>query len=186
VREGDVFVIVNGGGGGLGDPLLRDPGLVAKDVDDGYVGAELAKAVYGVVLDGDGAADSDATVTERSAVRERRLGHAPVRELRPDDQLEVGIAIQLRNDRWSCAYCGGDLGPADADFRAACTSRTEPVSEAHERLGMQIRARSAAPDVMMTEHFCPECASAIHTDIGMEGQPLPPGPRLARIAELTG
>ncbi len=38
------------GGGGYGDPLERDPDLVARDVEDGLVSVERANDVYGVVL----------------------------------------------------------------------------------------------------------------------------------------
>jgi N-methylhydantoinase B len=38
------------GGGGLGDPLERDPGKVLEDVIDGYVSVERAKKDYGVVV----------------------------------------------------------------------------------------------------------------------------------------
>jgi N-methylhydantoinase B len=38
------------GGGGYGDPLERDPDLVARDVEDGLVSVERARDVYGVVL----------------------------------------------------------------------------------------------------------------------------------------
>ncbi len=38
------------GGGGYGDPLEREPELVARDVEDGLVSVERAREVYGVVL----------------------------------------------------------------------------------------------------------------------------------------
>jgi N-methylhydantoinase B len=38
------------GGGGYGDPLEREPGLVARDVADGLVSAERAREVYNVGL----------------------------------------------------------------------------------------------------------------------------------------
>ena len=40
-----------GGSGGYGDPLERDPELVARDVALGYVSVERALAAYGVALD---------------------------------------------------------------------------------------------------------------------------------------
>ena len=39
------------GGAGYGDPLLRDPLLVQRDVQDGFVSVEAARRDYGVVLD---------------------------------------------------------------------------------------------------------------------------------------
>jgi N-methylhydantoinase B len=48
---GDVLVNDTGGGGGFGDPLLRDPARVAHDVRNGFVSVASAAADYGVVVD---------------------------------------------------------------------------------------------------------------------------------------
>lgn len=58
------------GGGGFGEPTLRDPELVADDVRDGLLSAEEVRANYGVVLDVDGNVDAAATRMERA----RRAG----------------------------------------------------------------------------------------------------------------
>lgn len=50
VSEGDSFSRPSAGGGGLGDPLERDPHQVVEDVIDGYVSIERAKKDYGVVI----------------------------------------------------------------------------------------------------------------------------------------
>ena len=47
---GDVFCRSSSGGGGYGDPLLRDISAVLEDVLDGYVSIERAAKDYGVVL----------------------------------------------------------------------------------------------------------------------------------------
>jgi N-methylhydantoinase B len=48
LRRGDRVRILTGGGGGWGDPTLRDPLAVARDVRDGLVSAEAAASIYGV------------------------------------------------------------------------------------------------------------------------------------------
>jgi N-methylhydantoinase B len=50
---GEAFEYLYGGGGGWGDPLLRDPEQVRDDVLDEYVSREAARRDYGVVLVGD-------------------------------------------------------------------------------------------------------------------------------------
>lgn len=50
VEPGDSFVRPSAGGGGFGDPLLRDPLEVIEDVIDGYVSVEGAARDYGVVV----------------------------------------------------------------------------------------------------------------------------------------
>lgn len=61
------------GGGGIGDPLAREPAAVAKDVVTGAVSAEAAATVYGVELAGT-AVDAAGTERRRTAARRRRLG----------------------------------------------------------------------------------------------------------------
>lgn len=51
IRRGDVVRILTGTGGGWGDPLEREPELVAADVRNGFVKIEAARDVYGVVVD---------------------------------------------------------------------------------------------------------------------------------------
>src|ERR1700692_2083902 len=48
----------SGGGGGFGDPMERDPELVAEDVREGYVSPTVAHNVYGVVLTTSGDVDT--------------------------------------------------------------------------------------------------------------------------------
>ncbi|MCO8275228.1 hydantoinase B/oxoprolinase family protein [Actinoplanes sp. TRM 88003] len=76
VRPGDVLHFVTWGGGGWGDPLERDPELVAKEVRRGLVTAEGARA-YGVVVD-DGAVDPAATEELRTSLRNARPSELPV------------------------------------------------------------------------------------------------------------
>jgi N-methylhydantoinase B/oxoprolinase/acetone carboxylase alpha subunit len=67
---GDVLAVTQGGGGGYGDPLDRDPALVAHDVRNGYVSAERARQEYGVVLDSEsGEVMGPETERQRSELR---------------------------------------------------------------------------------------------------------------------
>ncbi|TBL32135.1 hypothetical protein EYA84_19695 [Verrucosispora sp. SN26_14.1] len=52
VVAGDRVSLLTAGGGGHGDPGLRDPEAVRRDVAEGYVSAEAAREVYGVDVDG--------------------------------------------------------------------------------------------------------------------------------------
>jgi N-methylhydantoinase B len=63
-----VLAVTQGGGGGYGNPLERDPALVATDVLDGYVSYARARADYGVIVDpASGVVDGPATERERGA-----------------------------------------------------------------------------------------------------------------------
>lgn len=72
IPRGERLVLEMPGGGGLGDPLERDAGRVARDVRNGFVSAARARADYGVVTDPDGALDAPATERERAAMRAGR------------------------------------------------------------------------------------------------------------------
>ena len=68
-RAGDVFRHISAGGGGYGDPLVRDPALVQADVLDDKVSRTAAREQYGVVLDAAGTAIDDASTRTLRAER---------------------------------------------------------------------------------------------------------------------
>jgi N-methylhydantoinase B len=73
-EAGDVMSYLSPCGGGYGDPLERDPRKVLDDILDGYIPADHARAVYGVVVDAvdDGygwALNVEATEAARAAMR---------------------------------------------------------------------------------------------------------------------
>jgi N-methylhydantoinase B len=68
LERGDHLLTMTPGGGGWGDPRERDPERVRTDVIEGYVSANRARAVYGVVLDASGAVDRAATAEQRRAL----------------------------------------------------------------------------------------------------------------------
>src|SRR4029079_10505768 len=73
VLAGQIVRVVTTGGGGWGDPLQREPELVQRDVIDGKVSMEAARADYGGVLtDADFAIDEGATAQLRESLRGQR------------------------------------------------------------------------------------------------------------------
>jgi len=65
IPEGANLLLLLPGGGGMGDPVLRDPALVARDVKDGLVSVEAALNLYKVVVNADGVLDVPATEQKR-------------------------------------------------------------------------------------------------------------------------
>ncbi len=65
VAEGDQLHFVTWGGGGWGDPLERDPELVALEIRQGLVSVDGARE-YGVVIADDGSVDQSATDSLRA------------------------------------------------------------------------------------------------------------------------
>jgi len=83
VLAGQVVRVVTTGGGGWGDPLEREPELVARDVTEGRVSQQAARDDYGVVLrtraPSDGYdLDAAATAKLRSDLRAQRASPRPM------------------------------------------------------------------------------------------------------------
>ncbi|MED0736065.1 hydantoinase B/oxoprolinase family protein [Aneurinibacillus thermoaerophilus] len=78
LKPGDSFDRPSAGGGGLGDPLERDPKLVLEDVIDQYVSIERARKDYGVIIKEIDREidlfeiDEEATKNERAYIRAKR------------------------------------------------------------------------------------------------------------------
>ena len=82
VAPGDVLHFVTWGGGGWGDPLARDPELVALEVRRGLVTAEGGRR-YGVVCDEHGVVDPAATGELRGTMAAGRPEPLPVFDMGP-------------------------------------------------------------------------------------------------------
>ena len=65
LHGGDLIEVSTPGGGGFGNPFLRAPELVARDVAKGYYTRQQAEAWFGVVLTGGGGVDRAATEAAR-------------------------------------------------------------------------------------------------------------------------
>ncbi|MDP9164086.1 MAG: hydantoinase B/oxoprolinase family protein [Pseudomonadota bacterium] len=107
VEAGDILHFITWGGGGWGDPLERDPALVAKEIRQGLVSPEGALA-YGVVADSEGLIDQAATERTRAAMAaspatgELFDRGGTIERLRRDCQAETGLPAP-RPPVWSYA-----------------------------------------------------------------------------------
>jgi N-methylhydantoinase B len=68
--DGETVLSYSCGGGGYGRPETRDPELVRRDVDEGYLSKDRARSVFAVVINAAGKVDVAATDALRSAARE--------------------------------------------------------------------------------------------------------------------
>lgn len=98
VYAGDRLIFETAGAGGVGDPLERDPELVAKDVRWKLVSREAARRDYGVVLKDDGSVDAAATEAERAKIRATRgpLPEFDHGDLPPLEELSRIVAATRR------------------------------------------------------------------------------------------
>jgi N-methylhydantoinase B/oxoprolinase/acetone carboxylase alpha subunit len=119
-QPGDQIRILNGGGGGYGDPQKRDAQTVLRDAQDGVVSAQSASAAYGVALkktdQGEWSIDWLATERQRQnkpaqggiasfdpTSQSVREGQGLVREEAPPDHL--GEAIREVLAQVENGYC---------------------------------------------------------------------------------
>ena len=64
LKNGDIVVMSSSAGGGVGDPLTREVGLVQKDLLDEYITRDWARDVYGVVFN-----DGEVNLAETEKLR---------------------------------------------------------------------------------------------------------------------
>jgi len=72
VPPNSTAIVRTGGGGGWGDPLERDPALVAEDVAEGLITVAAARKLYGVALQDNVSLDEGATKALRRKLRSAR------------------------------------------------------------------------------------------------------------------
>ncbi len=165
----DVYYMNWPGGGGYGDPLLREPQLVARDVAEGKVSREAASTVYGVVLDDMEAVDAGATEARRRQLRSER-GEEVVASVTagPGEHVDGtpfddNVVIDAEGD-FHCAHCGTLVGRAGGPFLGEASVRTGPPSLA----GPQIRGEPALfvdAEIVFRQLSCPSCLTALLTEI---------------------
>jgi N-methylhydantoinase B len=158
--RGDLLRVSCIGGGGAGDPLQRDPDLVAKDVRDGYITETNARAAYGVLISDEGQPLETETRVERERIRRERIGGEPSREMEKPEVAGVSLALGSDGD-WHCTCCDGGLGPISEDWREQAVSEVSGIGEVYAALDMFVRERKAGSPVMIEQHCCPECAALL-------------------------
>ncbi|GAA2218320.1 hydantoinase B/oxoprolinase family protein [Micromonospora olivasterospora] len=173
IRAGDVFVQWIAGGGGYGDPLLRDPARVAADLDDAYITAAVARDVYGVII-ADGKVDEARTAARRAELRADRLGGVqPSVPVRPEAIGTSASAPRRDADGWYCPASGSRISEAE-DWRTDAVRRTTDAAARLGELGVRVRDRRAAPAVLIDEYYSPTCGTLLEARIRVaDEQPLP-------------
>ena len=133
VEGRDKFMRPSAGGGGLFDPLEREPAMVVEDVIDGYVSLEGAKRDYGVVIDpvdpelDDYEVNEAATSALRDELRSARESwlDAPAEEVAAKLQSgEIDRHTAIRRHGVICDWDTNELlSHSTEQFRAAAKER---------------------------------------------------------------
>jgi N-methylhydantoinase B len=166
----DVYYTHWQGGGGYGDPLLREPASVARDVAEGKVTRQAARDVYGVVLLQDSCADVEATRLRRQELLSGRktLGTAePVSaegaSLAEGRILDDNLLVD-KTGNTRCKHCGAVVGTAGGQFLSKAYRREGPPALA----GPQIHgdpANFVEEEIVFRHSCCPNCLASLLTEI---------------------
>jgi N-methylhydantoinase B len=147
VRSEDVFYVRWNGGGGVGDPLARDPDAVARDVGEGVVSPVAARELYGVNLAPDGGVDVDATRQRRSEMRADRM------------RTNMTVAVSM-----------------EAVRRCVCTLARPATRNGDVMVGVRERLMSSVgpayttgSKTFLSETVCPACGGLLDAQVTMQG-----------------
>lgn len=175
IAHGEVFGCTVQNGGGYGDPLLRDPERVARDVRDRAVSVDAARRLYGVVVVA-GSVDEGATEQQRTAIRDRRRAamlppQAPAAsgDATDGEGTAGSWGASLRTARAadgtviaSCRHCGATLGDLAGGWEAiAGRVRLGPAD-----LGELVRVHES---LAVAQYVCPHCVTALWVDTEPDG-----------------
>lgn len=186
MTDSDVFAVTWQGGGGIGDPLDREPDDVVADVRRGVVGREAAESVYGVVLHAGERGKIDGWHRNETAIRRReiraiRLGR-DIDSVTPTD-LDFDPAAAPSGLRAGDAWM--PLGDRLRIIRSADgKSRVETVDGAVLSVG-HTRWREGAHRYSVT--LPQQVAGTLHHDLAVTGWLCPTsGAQLAVDIHLVG
>ena len=188
IGPGDVFEVRVGGGGGYGDPLERDPALVARDLATRAVSKDAANRIYGVVVDDEGNVVDDATRDKRAELRSERKGWKPVQRPANDgaaviatgegDRAVHEYVVATDRDgkrRLACAGCGHDYGAYDQSYKYGAAYDEREVMF----IPSQQDPAQYVDDKMVFRRFCcPQCQVQVATEIARANEPVFPEMRL--------
>ncbi len=164
LAPGDLYANLCGGGGGVGDPLDRDPVAVEHDVAEGLVTEAGATRDYGVVV-----GDGHATQALRASRRRERIGRDPAPPLdEPPAGRRLSSTVVLADRHYLCRRCGHSHGPTTKPLVSLLTLARSPVDERTSWPS----ARPGADRFELRRLFCPACAVQVDVQVALADAPL--------------
>ncbi|MDP2718915.1 MAG: hydantoinase B/oxoprolinase family protein [Dehalococcoidia bacterium] len=182
VGNDDVWTRQNNGGGGFGDPILRDPDLVQKDVINQLISGESAIEIYGVVLTGGRKPEVDrkATSLRREEIKKERKQRFTSTSIPLSEEvagivhklsdietasplLNEYLVLKVDNGRKiaACYHCGHELGVAKPGDNLSVLMKESPLWEA----GRQVDPYHKSGKFVFRQICCPSCLVLLNSDI---------------------
>jgi N-methylhydantoinase B len=177
-RTGDVFTLRYCASGGFGDPLQRDPELVADDARHERISAVAAREIYGVVLDASNDVLEAETERHRSDAREARRawpGPAGNDTAVPGDADRWTIGPGLRvvehdGDRvLACEECMTVLSPLSGNWKEGALVGELELPRANPLCPDP--ATLIDEDFVLRQYACPGCARLLDNDVQRRSEP---------------
>lgn len=170
LTPGDVVQYTWQGGGGYGDPLQRKVEDVITDIGLGYVSAERAEKIYGVMRN----EAEEETVKRRDAMRKRRLSGA---DPAPKLSSNVDTCDRVTLSRFGAGLLLTQTSSSSLQFECECGSvfcnaeenwkeHTSSHSLTKEELPEGIRLHTT---MELVEYLCPECGRRHALDVKEKG-----------------
>jgi N-methylhydantoinase B len=170
--EDDVFEVIPNPGAGYGDPMLREPEVVAAEVSEGRLSADEARAIYGVDVGADGE-----LATGHEEFRRERLA-ARLAESKPplqaaDGKLgeQHGLALatvafgagEAGEQLLGCRECGQALAAREGNYRLGARRLELPLVE----LGANFLdpAQQVGHELIFRSYLCPGCGVALDGEV---------------------
>lgn len=176
---GDVFESWAQPGAGYGDPLLRDPDLVAADQAEGRLLEGDALRIYGVVLADGGKVDADATAeARRRAYQERLVAARPPRKPaggkasgKPLGHVLATVAAFKASDgiTLACAGCSTVLGSGQEGYRRGAAELEMTLPDISPYFGDPVSQIGEA--VVFRRYLCPCCGTGLDGEICRPSDP---------------
>jgi N-methylhydantoinase B len=179
----DVLCGMSPGPGGWGDPLDRPLDDVQADLAFGAVSPEAVWRLYGVVLDGNGHIDAEATHAARHGIRGERKAWPTLKQLAdgpPADGLErvgpLGDQLEVvrdgRGQHWTRCVCGHVLAPGRENWREYAGRNVADPAD----MGTNVRVHET---MEIRRYSCPACGRLHAVDVCYKDAPDPHDIRLA-------
>ena len=173
-KPDDVYAVRWSGGGGFGDPLMRDPKKVLEDVDNFAVSQSAACDIYGVVLDETGQLNTVETESLRQSRRDKRIDRTRKITRKGTVVVDISESLQICSDSegsfFACSNCGMDIASTDKNYKEQCVQEKRTFNEVNPLIGQ--------PEIFIDDSVeyrsfcCPGCGALFDNEIALSSEPI--------------